>query len=47
MPYGHAFARSLLGGVYVSQGRYDEAAALFAANEAYFRDNEASPRRRT
>ena len=38
---GHAFARSLLGGVYVSQGRYDEAAALFAANEAYFRDNPA------
>ena len=29
---------SLLGGVYVSQGRYDEAAPLFAANEAYFRD---------
>ena len=39
--YGRAIARSLLGGVYVSQGRYDEAAALFAANEAYFRDNEA------
>jgi tetratricopeptide (TPR) repeat protein len=27
-------ARSLLGGVRVNQGRYDEAAALFAANEA-------------
>ena len=36
--YGHAIARSLLGGVYVSQGRYDEAAPLFTANEAYFRD---------
>ena len=36
--YGSAIARSLLGGVHVSQGRYDEAAALFAANEAYFRD---------
>ena len=36
--YGHAVARSLLGGVYVSQGRYDEAATLFAPNEAYFRD---------
>ena len=39
--FGRAFAGSLLGGVYVSQGRYDEAAPLFAANEAYFRDNEA------
>ena len=29
--FGRAFARSLLGGVYVSQGRYDEAAPLFAA----------------
>ncbi len=38
---GYAVARSLLGGVYVSQGRYDEAAALFATNESYFRDNEA------
>ena len=38
MPCGYAIARSLLGGVYVSQGRYDEAAPLFAANEAYFRD---------
>jgi predicted ATPase/DNA-binding XRE family transcriptional regulator len=38
---GRAFADSLLGGVYVSQGRYDEAAALIAANEAYFHDNEA------
>ena len=36
--FGHAVARSLLGGVHVSQGQYDEAAALFAANEAYFRD---------
>ena len=35
---GYAIARSLLGGVHVSQGRYDEAAALFAANEAYLRD---------
>jgi predicted ATPase len=39
--YGSAIARSLLGGVRVNQGRYDEAAELFAANEAYFRDNEA------
>jgi predicted ATPase/transcriptional regulator with XRE-family HTH domain len=38
--YGSMIARSLLGGVRVCQGRYDEAAALFAANEAYFRDNE-------
>jgi predicted ATPase len=38
---GYTFAGSLLGGVRVSQGRYEEAAALFAANEAYFRDNEA------
>ena len=37
--YGYTIARSLLGGVHVNQGRYDEAAALFAANEAY------SPRR--
>src|SRR5215207_4268431 len=36
--YGHAAAGSLLGGVYVSQGQYDEAATLFAPNEAYFRD---------
>ncbi len=42
--YGHAIAGSLLGGVHVSQGQYDEAAALFAANETYFRDNEAFPR---
>ena len=28
----------------MNQGRYDEAAALFAANEAYFRDNEAALR---
>jgi tetratricopeptide (TPR) repeat protein len=32
-----AFARSMLGGVFVSQGRYDEALPLFAANEPYFR----------
>jgi tetratricopeptide (TPR) repeat protein len=36
--YGQAIARSLLGGVCVTQGRYDEAAALFAANEALLRD---------
>jgi predicted ATPase len=36
--FGHAVARSLLGGVYVSQGRYDEAAALITPNVAYFRD---------
>ena len=35
--YGRAIAAIMLGGVYVSQGRYDEAAALFAPNEAYFR----------
>ncbi|HEU0116386.1 MAG TPA: hypothetical protein VFQ80_16980, partial [Thermomicrobiales bacterium] len=35
---GYAFASSLLGGVYVSQGRYDEAAPLFAANRDYFRE---------
>jgi tetratricopeptide (TPR) repeat protein len=40
--YGSAIARSLLGGVRVNQGRYDEAAVLFATNEAYFRDNEAA-----
>ena len=39
--YGYAIARSLLGGVRVNQGRYDEAKTLFAASEAYFRDNEA------
>jgi predicted ATPase/transcriptional regulator with XRE-family HTH domain len=38
---GRAFADTLLGGVYVSQGRYDEAAELLAPNEAYFRENEA------
>jgi tetratricopeptide (TPR) repeat protein len=38
---GRAFADTLLAGVYVSQGRYDEAAELLAANEAYYRDNEA------
>ena len=36
--YGYAIARSLLGGVRVSEGQYDEAAALFAANEASLRD---------
>src|SRR4029453_17913914 len=36
--FGRAFAGSLLGGVYVSQGRYDEAAPLFAANRDYFHD---------
>jgi predicted ATPase/class 3 adenylate cyclase len=36
--FGHAVAGSLLGGVYVSQGRYKEAAALFTPNEAYFQD---------
>jgi tetratricopeptide (TPR) repeat protein len=33
-----AFAGSQLGGTYVSQGRYDEAAPFFAATEAYARD---------
>jgi tetratricopeptide (TPR) repeat protein len=32
--FGYAMARSLLGGVRVNQGRYDEAAELFAANQA-------------
>ena len=41
MPLAAPSRAALLGGVYVSQGRYDEAAALFVANEAYFRDNEA------
>jgi predicted ATPase/transcriptional regulator with XRE-family HTH domain len=36
--FGRAFAGSIVGGVHVSQGRYDEAAPFFAANEAYFRD---------
>jgi tetratricopeptide (TPR) repeat protein len=36
--FGHAVARSLLGGVRVSQRQYDEAAALFAGNEIIFRD---------
>jgi tetratricopeptide (TPR) repeat protein len=36
--WGYATARSLLGGVYVSQGRYDQATALFAPNETYFCD---------
>jgi tetratricopeptide (TPR) repeat protein len=39
-----AFAGNQLGGGYVGQGRYDEAAPLFAASEAYFRDNEAALR---
>jgi predicted ATPase/DNA-binding XRE family transcriptional regulator len=38
---GSAMAHSFLGGVHVSQGRYDEAATLFAATEAYYRDNQA------
>ena len=42
--YGDAVARSLLGGVRVSQGRYDEDAALFATSETYFRANEAALR---
>jgi predicted ATPase len=37
--YGYAIARSMLGGVYVSQGFYDEAVALIAPNRDYFRDN--------
>ena len=36
--FGRAVARSLLGGVRVSQQQYDEAAALFAGNEVIFRD---------
>jgi tetratricopeptide (TPR) repeat protein len=36
--FGRAFASSMLGGVYVSQGHYDEAAPLFAPIEAYARD---------
>jgi tetratricopeptide (TPR) repeat protein len=36
--FGRAFADTRLGGVYVSQGRYEEAAPLFAATEVYFRD---------
>ena len=42
--HSHAFARSLLAGVRLSQARYDEAEELLAANEAYFRDNEAALR---
>jgi predicted ATPase/transcriptional regulator with XRE-family HTH domain len=42
--YGQAIARSLLGGVRVNQGRYDEAKTLFAASESYFGDNEAALR---
>src|SRR5215204_5570393 len=36
--WGRAFAGSQLGGAHVSQGRYDEAAPLFAEIEAYARD---------
>jgi DNA-binding CsgD family transcriptional regulator len=36
--YGPAFADMLLGGVYVGEGRYAEAAAHFAVNEAVFRE---------
>jgi predicted ATPase/class 3 adenylate cyclase len=36
---GSAIARSLLGGVRLSQGHYDQAAALFRANEAYLRES--------
>jgi tetratricopeptide (TPR) repeat protein len=36
--FGRAFADTRLGGVYVSQGRYQEAAPLFAMTEVYFRD---------
>jgi predicted ATPase/DNA-binding CsgD family transcriptional regulator len=36
--YGRAWADMLLGGVYVSEGRYAEAAPHFAANEAVFRE---------
>ena len=35
--FGHALAASMLGGVFVSQGRYAEAATLFAPNVAFFR----------
>jgi predicted ATPase/DNA-binding XRE family transcriptional regulator len=38
---GRAFAETLLAGVYVSHGHYNEAEVLLAANEAYYRDNEA------
>ena len=37
-PFGSMIARSLLGGVRVNQGRYDEAATLFAANADALRD---------
>jgi predicted ATPase/transcriptional regulator with XRE-family HTH domain len=40
--YGQMMARSLLGGVRVSQGCYAEAAALFEANEPYLRANETA-----
>ena len=36
--FGYAMTLSLLGGVRVNQGRYDEAAALFAANQASLQD---------
>ncbi len=36
--FGHMIARSLLGGVRVNQGRYDEAAALFVANQDHLHD---------
>jgi predicted ATPase/class 3 adenylate cyclase len=36
--YGYAIARTILGGVYVGQGQYAEAAPLFTASEAYARD---------
>jgi non-specific serine/threonine protein kinase len=41
---GFAGALSMLGGVRVNQGRYDEAKTLFTASEAYLRDNEAALR---
>ncbi len=37
-PFGRAVAGSILGGVYLSQGRYDEAMTLFTPNETYFRE---------
>lgn len=40
--YGEMMARSLLGGVRIAQGRYDDGAALFRANEAYLTANEAA-----
>lgn len=35
--FGRAFAGSLLGGVHVGQGRYEEAAPLFRANREFYR----------